>query len=184
MFPGGAGALDTDFVSLISVRLKLPYEVSCSTEVVQKYTHLGARGLGSTAAALLLSCAFPAALCGVTAEDGQNDIPQFFLTPVSKLRAASRQVSLCSSGLTSLLQAPPPAALSGRYPETVTGGWWGWFLLLYFAPPQPLPGRQHQPNHLEWMRGTLPPSLVPVPGHLLGTRPFLGIENWFCFLPT
>lgn len=28
------------------------------------------------------------------------------------------------------------------------------------------------------------PSSLPVPGRLLGTRPFLGTGSWFCFLPT
>lgn len=53
------------------MRIKLPYEVSCSAEAVEKHTrHLGAQGLGSIAAALLLSCVFPAALCGAGGEDG------------------------------------------------------------------------------------------------------------------
>lgn len=51
--------------------VKLPYEVSCCAEAVEKRTHcLEAQGLGSITAALLLSHVFPAALCGAGGEDG------------------------------------------------------------------------------------------------------------------
>lgn len=70
------------------------------------------------------------------------------------------------------LSSPPLAAVSGRYPGTVTGDWWAWFLLLYFALHQPLLGRQHQTSHVAWMKGTLLSSVVPVAGHLLRIGPF------------
>lgn len=127
--------------------------------------------------ALLLSCASSAALCGADCEDGHSDIPQFFLTSVLKLCADFQWADLCC-----FLSSLPLAALSGRYPGTVTGDWWAWFLLLYFALHQPLLGRQHQSNHMAWMRGTLPSSVVAIAGHLLSTRPFLGTGFVF-FLP-
>lgn len=157
--------------------------MSCSTEAVEKYTHSGERGAGSVAAALLLHCAFPAALCGTAGWEWPEQY--------SSVCRGWRFEVACSfpsgwpllPGLVSFCERCPRTP-GGRSPGAVTAGWQGWFLLLRFALPPPFPGRPHQLKHVAWARGTFPPSVLPAPDHLLGTGPFLGTGSWFCFLPT